>query len=120
MENFDLTSLPVWAFFILMILNLFKAPLSALFPGLLGFLTRQAQQEEIEAEGRRQDEVAEKLMLANLVQRALDQNRQLIGYLQDVVTSQLTNINERLITLSGEIQRMEGEIDRLVEKRNEQ
>ncbi len=113
MDSLDFTQWPVWLVAFLLILNLFKTPLANLFPIAFGFLTARAkaraQIEEMEAEGQRQDEVTEKLMLTNLVQQFLTQNRELIDFIKaiivgrlDILDARLDAIEERLISIANE------------------
>ncbi len=119
MENIDFTQWPVWLVALLLILNLFKAPLSNLFPAIFGFLNAkaaaQAEVAEIVAEGARQDEVAEKLMLANLVKQLLAENGELIGFLTTRIVARLDTIDERLIDIATEHRQMRQEYERVVQ-----
>ncbi len=98
MDSIDFTQWPVWLAALLLILNLFKTPLGNLFPAILSIfsakVTSRAQIKEIEAEGERQDEVAEKLMLSSFVQQLLARNQELIDFLQTVVVKGLDTISQ--------------------------
>ncbi len=106
MENIDFTQWPWWAIATLLILNLFKTPLGNLFPSILGVFsakaTSKAEIEEIIAEGHRQDEVTEKLMLSSFVKQLLARNQELIEFLQNVVVNRLDTMDERLIDILRE------------------
>lgn len=116
MDNIDFSQLPIWLVATLLILNLLKAPLGNLFPTIFGFLNAKAiasaEMAEIAAEGLRQDEVAEKMMLANLLQHSLDQNRELIEFLKTVVVARL----DILIDMGNENGDMSQRVERVVEK----
>ncbi len=104
MENIDFSQLPIWLAATLLILNLLKTPLGNLFPTVFGFLNAKAASNaeiaEIAAEGRRQDEVAEKLMLANLLQHSLDQNRELISFNNTRIMTQLNELDKIDVIIS--------------------
>ncbi len=117
MENIDFSLWPWWAIATLLILNLFKTPLGNLFPSSAKAVA-QAEVAEIVAEGARQDEVAEKLMLANLVKQLLAENGELIGFLTTRIVARLDTIDERLIDIATEHRQMRQEYERVVQSRD--
>lgn len=104
-DSIDFSQWPWWAGLIFLVLNFLKTPLGNLFPTIFGFLNAKAvasaEIAEIAAEGRRQDEVAEKLMLANLVQTLLDQNRELISFNNTRIMTQLNQLDKLDIIISS-------------------
>lgn len=115
-DNIDFSQWPTWLIATLLILNLFKTPLGNLFPAAFRFFNAKAlanaEIAEIAAEGFRQDEVAEKMMLANLLQHSLDQNRELIEFLKTVVVARL----DTLIDIANENGDMRQRVEKAVQK----
>ncbi len=116
MNSIDFTQWPVWLVATLLILNLFKAPLATLFPAIARFFSSKAEVAEIEAEGHRQDELAEKLMLSNLVRQLLSGNGELIDFLTTRIMTRLDTIDERLIAIAAEHRQMRQEYERVTKK----
>ncbi len=118
MDGIDFSQWPVWLVALLLIL--FRTPLDRIVPAIVSvFSTRaksKAEVAEIEAEGQRQDEVADQLMLANLVQQLLAENGELIEFLTSRIVRRLDTIDERLIAIAAEHRQMRQEYERMVGK----
>ena len=118
MDSIDFSQWPAWSVALLLILNLFKTPLRNLFPAVLSIFsakaTSKAEIQEIEAEGQRQDEVAEKLMLSSFVQQLLSRNQELIDFLQSVIVARLDVMDERLIVIVREQKQVQQVCERIV------
>ncbi len=106
MENIDFSQSPWWVIVPLQFIILFRKPLSNLLQTVVGVFsakaTSKAEIEEIIAEGHRQDEVTEKLMLSSFVKQLLARNQELIEFLQNVVVNRLDTMDERLIDILRE------------------
>ncbi len=116
-DGIDFAQLPIWIGVLVIILNFLRTPLAKLFPFLKAKAVARAEVEEIIAEGRRQDEVAEKLLLTRLIEQALTQNKGLIDIITTRITAQLDTIDNRLVNITNEHRNMQQQLDKLVNDR---